>query len=50
MSAKDIALVYGVPSQLIGIPDAQTYSNFATTRLVFFQDFATLWPQDGHLA
>ena len=30
MSAKDIALIFGVPSQLIGIPDAQTYSNFAT--------------------
>ena len=29
MSAKDIALIFGVPSQLIGIPDAQTYSNFA---------------------
>ena len=43
MAAKDIALVYGVPSQLIGIPDAQTYSKMgrhasdrAETRGIFF--------------
>ena len=36
MSAKDVALVYGVPSQLIGIPDAQTYSNFAEAKLALY--------------
>ena len=38
MSAKDIALVYGVPSQLIGIPDAQTYSNFAEAKLALYNE------------
>ena len=27
MSATDIALCFGVPSQLVGVPDAQTYAN-----------------------
>ena len=38
MAAKDIALVYGVPSQLIGIPDAQTYSNFAEAKLALYNE------------
>jgi HK97 family phage portal protein len=38
MSAKDIALVYGVPSQLIGIPDSQTYSNFAEAKLALYNE------------
>ena len=38
MSAKDIALIFGVPSQLIGIPDAQTYSNFAEAKLALFNE------------
>ena len=38
MSAKDIALVYGVPSQLIGIPDAQTYSNFSEAKLALYNE------------
>ena len=29
MSATDIAMCFGVPSQLVGVPDAQTYSNVA---------------------
>jgi len=38
MSAKDIALVYGVPSQIIGIPDSQTYSNFAEAKLALYNE------------
>ena len=38
MSAKDIALIFGVPSQLIGIPDAQTYSNFAEAKLALYNE------------
>ena len=38
MSAKDIALVFGVPSQLIGIPDSQTYSNFAEAKLALYNE------------
>ena len=38
MSAKDIALVFGVPSQIIGIPDSQTYSNFAEAKLALYNE------------
>ena len=38
MSAKDIALIFGEPSQLIGIPDAQTYSNFAEAKLALYNE------------
>ena len=37
-SARDIALCFGVPSQLIGIPDAQTYSNFAEAKLALYNE------------
>ena len=30
-SARDIALCFGVPAQLVGIPDSQTYVNIART-------------------
>ena len=30
--------VYGVPSQLIGIPDSQTYSNFAEAKLALYNE------------
>lgn len=36
--ARDIALAFGVPAQLIGLPDAQTYSNFREARLAFYED------------
>ena len=42
-SARDIATAYGVPAQLIGLPDSQTYSNYAEARLALFQD--TVIPQ-----
>ena len=37
-SARDIALVYGVPSQLVGVPDSQTYSNLAEARLALYRN------------
>lgn len=36
--ARDIALAFGVPAQLIGLPDAQTYSNMKEARLAFYED------------
>ena len=38
VSAKDIALCFGVPSQLIGVPDSQTYSNMAEARLALYEE------------
>ena len=37
-SAREIALAFGVPSQLIGIPDAQTYSNMETAKLALYEE------------
>jgi len=36
--ALDIATAFGVPAQLIGIPDAQTYANMEQARLAFWED------------
>ena len=38
MSATDIAMCFGVPSQLVGVPDAQTYSNMAEARLALYEE------------
>lgn len=38
ISARDIALCFGVPSQLVGIPDAQTYSNIQEARLALYEE------------
>tara|TARA_A100001391_G_scaffold196867_1_gene176165 strand:+ start:594 stop:2696 length:2103 start_codon:yes stop_codon:yes gene_type:complete len=38
MSATDIALCFGVPSQLVGVPDGQTYSNVAEARLALYEE------------
>ena len=38
VSAREIALAYGVSSQLVGIPDSQTYSNMREARLAFWED------------
>lgn len=38
MTARDIALCFGVPSQLVGVPDNQTYSNVAEARLALYED------------
>lgn len=37
-SARDIALVFGVPPQLVGIPGDSTFNNFQEARLAFYQD------------
>ena len=42
-AAREIALAFGVPSQMIGIPDAQTYSNMEQARLAFYEE--TVLPQ-----
>ncbi len=38
IAAKDIALCFGIPSQLIGIPDAQTYANVQEARLALYEE------------
>lgn len=47
MSAKDIALVFGVPAQLIGASDTQTYNNMAEARLALYEE--TIIPLLRHL-
>lgn len=42
-AARDIALAFGVPAQLIGLPDAQTYANVEQARLAFYEE--TILPQ-----
>ena len=38
MSARDIALCFGVPSQLVGVPDSQTYANVQEARLALYEE------------
>ena len=38
LTARDIALCFGVPSQLVGIPDAQTYANVQEARLALYEE------------
>ena len=38
MATTDIALCFGVPSQLVGVPDAQTYANVAEARLALYEE------------
>ena len=38
MSAREIALCFGVPAQLIGIPEANTYSNMETAKLGLYEE------------
>ena len=38
MSAIDIALCFGVPAKLVGIPDAQTYNNMPEARLALYEE------------
>ncbi|MDR3424392.1 MAG: phage portal protein [Alphaproteobacteria bacterium] len=42
-AARDIALAFGVPAQLIGLPEAQTYANMEQARLAFYEE--TVLPQ-----
>lgn len=37
-SARDVALAFGVPPMLLGIPGDNTYSNYAEARLAFWED------------
>ena len=37
-SARDIALAFGVPPQLLGIKGDNTYSNYQEARLAFYED------------
>lgn len=46
-SARDIALCFGVPAQLVGIPDSQTYSNMAEARLALYEE--TIIPMLKHI-
>lgn len=38
MSAREIALAFGVPPQMMGVPDAQTYANYAEARQSLWED------------
>ena len=38
MAAIDIALCFGLPAQLVGIPDAQTYNNMPEARLALYEE------------
>lgn len=38
LSSTDIAMCFGVPSQLVGVPDAQTYANVAEARLALYEE------------
>lgn len=38
VAARDIAQAFGVPAQLVGIPDSQTYANMAEARLAFYEE------------
>lgn len=38
MAARDIALAFGVPPQMIGIPDSQTFANYAEARQSLWED------------
>lgn len=38
VAARDIALAFGVPAQLVGVPDAQTYANMAEARLALYEE------------
>jgi len=46
-NARDIALCFGVPAQLVGIPDSQTYSNMAEARLALYEE--TIIPLLKHI-
>lgn len=37
-AARDIALAFGVPPQMLGIPGDNTYSNYQEARLAFWED------------
>ena len=46
-AARDIALAFGVPPQLLGIPGDNTYANYQEARLALWEE--TVIPLLGHL-
>ncbi len=38
MSAREIALAFGVPPQMVGVPDSMTYSNYSEARQSLWED------------
>lgn len=46
-AARDVALAFGVPPQLLGIPGDNTYANYAEARLAFWED--TVLPLLGRM-
>lgn len=42
-SARDIAMAFGVPAQLLGIPGDNTYSNMQEARLALYEDTVIPW-------
>lgn len=46
-AARDIALAFGVPPQLLGIPGDNTYSNYEQARMAFWEE--TVMPMLDHL-
>jgi len=38
MAARDIAMAFGVPPQMLGLPDSQTYSNYAEARQSLYEE------------
>jgi HK97 family phage portal protein len=38
MTAREIATAFGVPAQMMGVPDAQTYSNYGEARQSLWED------------
>ena len=48
MAAREIAMAFGVPSQMLGVPDSQTYSNYAEARQSLWED--TIIPMVSDIA
>ncbi len=46
MTAREIATAFGVPPQMIGIPDSQTYNNYGEARLSLYEDTVIPLAQD----
>lgn len=47
MASREIAMAFGVPAQLVGIPDSQTYANMAEARLSLWEE--TILPLSAEL-
>ncbi|WP_374764275.1 phage portal protein [Yunchengibacter salinarum] len=47
MAAREIAMAFGVPPQVLGLPDSQTFSNYAQARQSLWED--TILPLAGDM-